>query len=259
VDKTSNSYVILFAVGVCVILATGLAATFNGLKDRIESNDLFDKHRNVLIACGLYDPAGSEKTQAELAAMFEERVESRVIEFFEDDVESRIKVRGEEKTVTEKQVVRAQATDIAIADLPKERRSQPGRILGEFYVAKDDEGLTVYCIPISGYGLWSTLYGFLALEADRNTVRGITFYKHGETPGLGGEVEKDWWQDDWVQKKTHDAAGNLVSVTVLKGRNNTDRNDHQVDGISGATITSNGVTAFVRSDLQMYEIYFKTL
>ena len=257
-DKNSNTYVLIFATAVCVVLASGLAATYNGLKERISKNALFDKQRNVLIASGLYDPVAEQMTQEQLEQKFAAQVEVVVLDFVEEDVEKRVKVRHEEETVVVREITSATKTDIGISDLPRVQREDRSRILGELYIATDDEGKTVYCMPISGYGLWSTLYGFLALEEDRDTVRGITFYKHGETPGLGGEVEKSWWQDDWKAKRTHDSEGNLVGITVLKGRGNT-RDDHQVDGISGATITSNGVTNFVKTDLQKYEVYFRNL
>lgn len=256
-DKNSNSYVIVFAASVCIVLATGLAATFHGLKDRIDKNKLFDKQRNVLIACGLYDPAAGQKPQAELETMFGAKVKAQVLEFFKTEVTEVYRQRGEEKTRPVEKITKVVETDIALADLAKARREGPERILGEIYIASDRGG-KVYCIPVSGYGLWSTLYGFLALEEDRNTVRGITFYKHGETPGLGGEVEKAWWQAAWKGKRTHDPAGTLVGIRVLKGKGNKFADDgHDVDGISGATITCNGVTKFVKADLEKYEAFFK--
>jgi Na+-transporting NADH:ubiquinone oxidoreductase subunit C len=255
-NKNSNTYVVLFAASVCVVLAAGLAATFHGLKTRIDSNKLFDKQRNVLIACGLYDPTAGEKSRADLEAMFT-KVQPKVLEFFKSEVPEEYRERGELKKRKVNKVTRAEDSGIKLEDLEKERRKNPDRILGEIYIAEDG-GKKIYCIPISGYGLWSWLYGFLALEEDRNTVRGITFYKHGETPGLGGEVDKAWWQNNWKGKKTHDSSGKLVSITVLKGQGNEFAPDgHKVDGISGATITSNGVTKFVKADLEKYEAYFK--
>jgi len=256
-DKNSNSYVIVFAVTVCVVLASGLAATFHGLEARIKKNKLFDKQRNVLIACGLYDPSKDQKSQAELERIFEAQVKAQVLEFTKSGVAEKYRERGELKERTVDKVTQAKETDISLMDLPKIRLESPERLLGEIYTA-DDGGKKIYCIPISGYGLWSTLYGFLALEEDKDTVRGITFYKHGETPGLGGEVDKAWWQASWKGKKTHDAAGKLVGIRVLKGKGNTFPADgHDVDGISGATITCNGVTKFVKADLEMYEAFFK--
>ena len=128
------------------------------------------------------------------------------------------------------------------------------------YRRKSPSGETeAWCIPISGYGLWSTLYGFLALEPDLNTVKGITFYSHAETPGLGGEVDNPSWQAQWPGKQILDARGQLVGVSLKKGAVDESipfEQAHQVDGLSGATITSNGVTNFVLSDLQRYEPYF---
>ncbi len=258
-DKSSSTYVVVFATAVCVVMAAGLAGTFNALKATIDGNNLFDKQRNVLIACGLYDPKKGTRTQGELEELFRDKVTGKVLEFTKATVQEKVRFKG--KLVMRDRDVFASAKDagVRVAGLAKARRDNPDKILGEIYVA-DNNGKKIYCIPISGYGLWSTLHGFLALEEDKSTVRGITFYKHGETPGLGGEVEQDWWKQGWVGKQTHDKDGELVSITVLKGRgNDTSAHPHAVDGISGATITSNGVTKFVKNDLEKYEAYFKGL
>ena len=97
-------------------------------------------------------------------------------------------------------------------------------------------------IPIEGYGLWGTLYGFLALEADARTVKGITYYTHKETPGLGGEVDNERWKARWPGRLATDEKG-LPALRVKKGQAGTAAEDpYQVDGLSGATITSRGVT-----------------
>ncbi|MDP7027500.1 MAG: NADH:ubiquinone reductase (Na(+)-transporting) subunit C [Candidatus Marinimicrobia bacterium] len=118
-----------------------------------------------------------------------------------------------------------------------------------------------FIIPIAGKGLWSTLFGYFALEKDLNTVKGISFYKHGETPGLGGEVEKKWFQDNFIGKKIFNSSGELVSITVVKGKASdllsSNALIHGVDGISGATITSRGVSEFLKNDLLRYEPYIK--
>ncbi|MBC8257059.1 MAG: NADH:ubiquinone reductase (Na(+)-transporting) subunit C [Candidatus Marinimicrobia bacterium] len=131
----------------------------------------------------------------------------------------------------------------------------------EYLPAYKSSSPEAFIIPISGKGLWSTLYGYFALENDLNTVMGITFYKHGETPGLGGEVEKKWFQNNFVGKKIFDQTGELVSIKVVKGKVNDvysdDALNHGVDGISGATITSRGVSDFLKRDLLRYEAYMK--
>ena len=107
-------------------------------------------------------------------------------------------------------------------------------------------------IPISGKGLWSTIYGFIALEPDRNTIKGITFYSHGETPGLGGEIDKDWFMDQFLGKQIFDDKFELVSVSIAKGKL-IHKNAHEVDGISGATLTTKGMNEFILDDLKTYK------
>jgi len=129
------------------------------------------------------------------------------------------------------------------------------------YLKKENGKIGGYAIPISGKGLWSTLYGYFAIEADGSTVKGITFYKHKETPGLGGEVDKHWFQNNFIGKKFVDPENNLVGIKVLKGK--VDPNNktayHQVDGISGATITSKGLENFLLNDLKKYDLFFQKI
>ena len=117
----------------------------------------------------------------------------------------------------------------------------------------------VFIIPISGKGLWSTLFGFIAIGKDGNSVKGITFYKHKETPGLGGEVDKKWFQDNFVNKEIF-KNNNLVSIKVIKGKVAAlpeSQWPHAVDGITGATITSKGVSDFLLRDLIRYENFLR--
>ena len=97
-------------------------------------------------------------------------------------------------------------------------------------------------LPIRGYGLWGTLYGYLSLDADLNTVKGIEYYDHKETPGLGGEVDNPVWKSDWNGKKVYDSSGNVI-LYVTKGPSTE---EYEIDGISGATLTSNGVTNMIK-------------
>ena len=106
--------------------------------------------------------------------------------------------------------------------------------------------------------MWSTLYGFFALEPDGITVKGITFYAHKETPGLGGEVDKPWFQKNFIGKKIINDNGELISIKVVKGKANPE-SPYEVDGISGATITSKGLENFLADDLKKYEKFFKNI
>ena len=112
-----------------------------------------------------------------------------------------------------------------------------------------------YIIPISGKGLWSTLKGYFAIAEDKNTTMGIVFYEHGETPGLGAEVDKPWFQNQFKidrGKKIFNSNNNLVSIVLNKKKNTYDK-PHEVDGITGATVTANGVTKFLKRDLNRYK------
>ncbi|NQU66609.1 MAG: NADH:ubiquinone reductase (Na(+)-transporting) subunit C [Candidatus Marinimicrobia bacterium] len=109
-----------------------------------------------------------------------------------------------------------------------------------------------YILPVSGKGLWSTIKGFFAVGTDRNTVLGITFYEHGETPGLGGEIEKDWFTSQFAGKKIFTSKNDLVSITIAKGKS-TIVDEYHVDGVSGATLTTKGVNDFLLRDLKKYE------
>jgi Na+-transporting NADH:ubiquinone oxidoreductase subunit C len=106
----------------------------------------------------------------------------------------------------------------------------------------DDEAIDKIVLPIRGYGLWGTLYGYLSLDSDLNTVKGIEYYEHKETPGLGGEVDNPNWKSDWNGKRIYSNDGS-VGLYVTKGPSST---DYEIDGISGATLTTNGVTNMIK-------------
>jgi len=120
----------------------------------------------------------------------------------------------------------------------------------DYYVFGSEDRPEAYVLPVSGKGVWSTIKGFLALEADRNTVRGISFYEHGETPGLGGEIEKDRFTREFKGKKIF-RDGQLVSITIAKARL-PEPSEYAVDGISGASLTTGGINRFLKDDLLNY-------
>ena len=110
------------------------------------------------------------------------------------------------------------------------------------YIVETDGELDTLVLPVRGYGLWSTLYGFLALQEDLNTVAGLGFYQHGETPGLGGEVDNPKWRSLWEGKKLYNEDGELAIQIVKGGVDPQSPNaKYRVDALAGATLTSNGV------------------
>ena len=155
------------------------------------------------------------------------------------------------------------ATPASIAKIFKEHISEEKTPDGlPVYVWRDGGKAVSYAFPISGKGLWSTIYGYVAIGSDLQTVVGISFYKQGETPGLGAEVEKPWFQNQFKGKKLYAPDGSPLPFTVVKGKADRlppDQRKCAVDGISGATLTGNGVQAFIRRDIEKYASYFKSL
>ncbi|MEY2949530.1 MAG: hypothetical protein RLZZ248_731, partial [Bacteroidota bacterium] len=125
----------------------------------------------------------------------------------------------------------------------------------------DVEGAKFYVVPLRGAGLWNAIWGYIALKEDKNTIQGAVFDHVGETAGLGAEITQQWFQDRFKDEKVFNEAGELVGITVSKTNNDpkdTDKNDHEVDAISGATITGDGVTNMILERLTHYIPYLKS-
>lgn len=256
-NRNSNGYVLMFAITMCVVVSAVLAFLYNALKPTQDAAAEFDRQKNVMIAAGLCS-ASDERSRAELEKLYQERVR----EFVVDTVTNKAVTAEEVAKLLEgkKDLTLAKQAELLNKQAEKADKKHASRFRVLATTSTGDK-VESYVLPISGKGLWSTLYGYLALEADKNTVRGITFYKHGETPGLGGEVENPKWTAQWQGKTIHDAAGKLTSVTVKKGKIDpavANEKQHFVDGLSGATITSNGVTKFVAADLNAFAGYLSS-
>jgi Na+-transporting NADH:ubiquinone oxidoreductase subunit C len=214
----------LFAFVMCVICSLLLALASVGLKERQEKNILIDKQRNILKAVGLLD-SGVKYSSSEIETLYADSIQ----EFFVDNSGQLVKVET----------------------------SRP------VYVLMKGDVVSSYAMPFKAYGLWSWVKGYIALAGDGNTVVGMTVYEHGETPGLGGEVEKAWFQKQFVGKKITDNQGVFVSIGVSKGKAadsvSEDKLQNFVDGISGSTITSKGMEKYIKIDLESYEVYSKKL
>jgi Na+-transporting NADH:ubiquinone oxidoreductase subunit C len=129
------------------------------------------------------------------------------------------------------------------------------------YVA-NIESEKFYIIPVRGNGLWNAIYGYISLKEDLNTIKGVVFDHVGETAGLGAEITQDWFVERFVDEKLFDSDNNLMGIKVSKTNNdpnNSDKNDHEVDAISGATITGDGVSDMIKERLEHYIPYFNTL
>ena len=220
-------------ITVVICLVASLVVTYPALQLRPvqEMNELNEKRKNILQVAGLYD---EQKTMDE---MFEP-IEARVVDLrtgrFTIDVDINF---DEIKALKSGKFSKGLTKEQDIASI---RRQSFYKVV---YLIKDDKGAVVKVIlPIHGYGLWSTLYGFVAVNTDGNTIEGLKFYAHAETPGLGGEVDNPTWQAQWPNKKIKDENGK-VAISVVKGGAT---GDYQVDALSGATLTSVGVNNLVQ-------------
>jgi len=233
--QRSPLYTILFATAVCVVCAVVVSSAAVSLKERQDINSALEKQRNVLIAAGLL--GDDEKVSPE-------EIENRfaTIRGVVIDLET-----GEEapdidpKTFDQKkEATNPQTSQVAPAN-PALVKRLPDHAL--VYLVQSEGGeIDMIILPVEGYGLWSTLYGFIALDADLETVRGITFYEHKETPGLGGEVDNPRWKAKWDGRKVFGEDGS-PEIEVIKGLAGPAAEDpYRVDGLSGATLTSRGVT-----------------
>ena len=231
----SVAYNLGFAALVCFVCAVLVASAAVSLRERQEANAALEKQRNVLIAAGL--ASGREGLTREEVAQRSAAIRQVVIDL----------ATGEELPDIDPQTFdqsREAAEPSSSREAPPNTAQVeriPHRAL--VYQLLDERGeIRLLILPVEGAGLWSTLRGFMALDADLDTIRGITFYEHKETPGLGGEVDNPKWKALWQGRKAFDESFE-PTIAVIKGRAGTAEEDpYHVDGLAGATITSRGVT-----------------
>jgi Na+-transporting NADH:ubiquinone oxidoreductase subunit C len=232
-SNDSISKTIIVAFSLCIVCSVIVSAAVVMLKPVQEVNKALDKKRNILAAAGMLVPGESVEEQFS-------RISTRVVDLrtgkFADDAVN-----------PEKYVQRKAAKDPSMSqelspeeDIAKISRREQYALV---YLVQDTQGgIEKIILPIRGYGLWSTMYGFIALESDANTVAGVGFYEHGETPGLGGEIDNPRWKAFWPGKEVYKSGD--VEIGLIKGSVDPDAAmaPWQVDGLAGATLTSRGVT-----------------
>ncbi len=235
----STGYIVGFAVSVCLVCALFVAGSAVGLKPLQDANILLDRQKKVLTVAGLIQD-GERPAREEIAAAFESSIRQKVIDLKTGEL--RPEIDGE--SFDQRAAASNPATSYAAPSNPSKVRRLPNNAL-VFDVMEHGE-LKALILPIEGYGLWGTLYGYIALAPDARTIVGITFYQHKETPGLGGEVDNPRWKALWPGRLAFDDRGN-PAISVKKGAaGSVEEDPYRVDGLSGATITSRGVTALVR-------------
>jgi Na+-transporting NADH:ubiquinone oxidoreductase subunit C len=232
-NRDSNAYTFIFATLMVLVVASALAFTASSLKDLQASNVRKEKMQNILATIGvetdreqaetLYNQYITEELSLTSDGGYDEKVSA-----FEINLNNELK-----KPVNEQRFPLYEAS-----------------VDGEKY----------YIVPLRGAGLWNAIWGYIALEEDKNTIKGAVFDHIGETAGLGAEITQEWFQNRFLGEKVFDENGNLVGINVSKTNNDPkdlDKDDHEVDAISGATITGDGVTNMILERLNHYLPYLK--
>ena len=230
-DSTPKT--LFVAVTLCLFASMIVSAAAVALRPTQEANKLKDKQINILQVAGLYQP-GTDITEA-FGASFEPRILELATGAFTDTFDV--------ATFDDRASASDPATSIKLEDDPASIGRQSKYMT--VYLLKDEAGdIDKVILPIHGYGLWSTLYGFIAVEENANDIFGLQFYSHAETPGLGAEVDNPRWKAQWNGKRLTDESGTL-QISVAKTAPAAGA-DYHVDALSGATLTSVGVDNLVR-------------
>ena len=241
-DSTGKTLTVAFIL--CIVCSIVVSTAAVVLKPMQLENKLLDKKKNILAAAGLLKEG---VTVDELFKNIDVKIVDRATGLY---LESTPTLESWEKSILDDPAAydqrKAAKTIGQFTALTGEQDSASIRKQAKYatvYHAKGADGnVETVILPMHGYGLWSTLYGFIALKTDLNTVVGLGFYEHAETPGLGGEVDNPKWKALWPGKQVFNAEGD-VEITVIKGTvsENTSNPEHKIDGLAGATLTSRGV------------------
>jgi Na+-transporting NADH:ubiquinone oxidoreductase subunit C len=235
-NRDSNIYTFLF-VGIMIVgIASILAYTSQTLKPLQDENVKNEKMQNILSTVGINvsrdeaEESYSKYITQELALKMDGTTNESLNPFSDLNLAKELKKNYED-----------QHFPLYIADIDSQR---------------------YYIIELRGVGLWDAIWGYISLKADFNTINGVSFDHKGETAGLGAEITKDWFKESFIDEKVFNNDGQLVGITVLKGNNdpsNSDKDDHEVDAISGSTITGDGVTDMIKERLNNYLPYLEKL
>ena len=244
-NTESNKYTIFFAIGMVVIVGSLLAFTASSLKPNIKENERMEKQQNILYAMGVNDNGdndivfvGTDKVASEFSKYISKQL---VLDTSGNAVENN------EAYLIDVKKEQAKAKNGQTRDLP-------------LFVGEKD-GQTFYIAPIRGKGLWDAIWGYIAMDKDM-VIQGAYFDHKGETPGLGANIKQRYFMDDFYGEKLLTESGEFKGITVAKGNNdpkNLIKDDYEVDALAGATITGDGVSAMLRSDLKLYLPFFKNL
>ena len=212
------------------------------LKPRQELNKKLDVKKNLLLACNIIQDKKASRETIERAFA---NIETKIIDLETGAINSDINIETFDQVKASKDPQMSIAIPANLDRAKIKRREKYSKVF--FVKHPETKETTLVVLPVYGKGLWSTLYGFLAISRDTKEIKGLGFYQHGETPGLGGEIENPRWTALWKNKIPFDENFKPI-IRVVKGRANpaSATIQHEIDGLSGATITSNGVTGLIQ-------------
>lgn len=242
-DSIGNTF--LVSIVLCVVCSLVVSGAAVSLRSRQETNKLIDRYRNIIAASGISEKPARDLSGKEVQELYDSRVSPELL-----DLSTGEYVKDADPAYDAKEAAKdpERNTDIGGSfDIGASKREQQTWV----YLIKNSSGdVEQVVLPVYGMGLWSTLYGYVALEGDYRTVKGLTYYEHGETPGLGGEVDNPLWKAKWVGKQVWVEDGprtdDNLRIGVAKGGPPDGMENYMVDGLSGATITSRGVDSMLK-------------
>ena len=242
--KETVSRTLIVALVLSIVFSVVVSAAAVMLRPAQIQNQNLDIKTNILSSAGMLPEGASAETVEELFERFEVRlVDLDTGEYVEP---SAVGVKDPMKYDMYKASSDPEmSTNILSSEDQAGIKRRPN--VAKVYTMSENGTVTRVVLPIHGYGLWSTLYGFISLEGDLNTIEGLGFYAHAETPGLGGEVDNPRWKKQWVGKEVYDGELSEPQIRLVKGGVSADAADkeHKVDALSGATLTSRGVQQLV--------------
>lgn len=258
-NKTdSNSYTIIFAIVMVIVVGSLLAFTASSLKPNIKENERMEKQQNILYAMGV-----NENEEGSITFISTDKVAEAFSTKISEQIVLEVKDGKILKEMNRDEFMAANNNkEPYLIDIKKQQtRAKNGKSRFLPLFKGQQEGNTVYVAPIRGNGLWDAIWGYVALDTDM-IIKGVFFDHAGETPGLGANIKQRYFMDDFYGEKLLTEAGVFKGITVAKGNNdpkNEDKDDYEVDALAGATITGDGVSAMIKKDLKLYLPYFKNL
>jgi Na+-transporting NADH:ubiquinone oxidoreductase subunit C len=231
----SNKYIFIYSIIMVVVIAVSLTIVAVKLKPAQEDNIRIEKMQNILSSVNISTSEIPKK---------------QVIDVYNKFIKTSFGVNNKGE------VVEKDAVKIFSIELANEFKKPVEKQILPVYIAVLEKGDSAYIVPLRGKGLWGPVWGYMSFKPDFNTVFGTTFDHKGETPGLGAEINQEWFMKPFIGKQIFDIDGKLVSINIVKGGAKPD-DIHGVDAISGGTITSKGVEKMIRDNLTNYEAYFK--